>query len=92
MDRHSTTDRPIGAGRNTGIGPSFWTLDLRLTRSIRVGDRGRIEIMGEAFNLFNNLNYKTVNNTVGTNMVGSLSTPRRCKPQSKPAVRLYFSF
>ena len=26
--------------------------------------------MGEAFNLFNNLNYKTVNNTVGTNMVG----------------------
>ena len=70
QDRHSTTDRPIGAGRNTGIGPSFWTLDLRLTRFIRVGDRGRIEIMGEAFNLFNNLNYKTVNNTVGTNMVG----------------------
>jgi hypothetical protein len=70
MDRHSTTDRPVGAGRNTGIGPGFWTLDLRLTRSIPVGDRGRIEIMGEAFNLFNNLNYKTVNNTVGTNMVG----------------------
>jgi hypothetical protein len=22
-DRHSTTDRPIGAGRNTGIGPAF---------------------------------------------------------------------
>ena len=70
LDRHSTTDRPVGAGRNTGIGPSFWTLDLRLTRSIPVGDRGRIEIMGEAFNLFNNLNFKTVNNTVGTNMAG----------------------
>jgi len=68
MDRHSTTDRPIGAGRNTGIGPGFWTLDLRLTRAIDL-DTVRIEIMGEAFNVFNNLNYKSVNNTVG-NMPG----------------------
>jgi hypothetical protein len=63
-DRHSTTDRPIGAGRNTGIGPGFWTLDLRLTRSVPVGDV-KIEVMGEAFNVFNTLNYKSVNNTVG---------------------------
>jgi len=63
-DRHSTTDRPIGAGRNTGIGPGFWTLDLRLTRSVPVGD-AKIEIIGEAFNVFNTLNYKSVNNTVG---------------------------
>jgi carboxypeptidase family protein len=26
-DRHNTTDRPYFAGRNTGIGPSFWTFD-----------------------------------------------------------------
>jgi len=67
-DRHSTTDRPPGAGRNTGIGPGFWTLDLRLTRSIDL-DAVRIEIIGEAFNVFNHLNYKSVNNTVG-NMAG----------------------
>jgi hypothetical protein len=63
-DRHATTDRPIGAGRNTGIGPGFWTVDLRLTRAIDVGS-ARIEVMGEAFNVFNNLNYKSVNNSVG---------------------------
>jgi hypothetical protein len=67
-DRHSTTDRPVGAGRNTGIGPAFWTVDLRLTRSIPIGD-AKIEVMGEAFNVFNTLNFKSVNNSVG-NMAG----------------------
>jgi hypothetical protein len=63
-DRHSTTDRPVGAGRNTGIGPGFWTLDLRLTRKLQM-ERAQLEVLGEAFNVFNNLNYKSVNNTVG---------------------------
>ena len=28
QDRHDTTDRPAGAGRNTGLGPSFYTFDM----------------------------------------------------------------
>jgi Carboxypeptidase regulatory-like domain len=64
-DKHPTTDRPVSAGRNTGIGPGFWTFDLRLARSIPVSDRTKIEVIGEAFNLFNTLNFKSVNNTVG---------------------------
>ncbi len=64
-DRHSTTDRPIFAGRNTGSGPSFWTFDLRLSRRIAFSERGSIELMAEAFNLFNHLNFASVNNTVG---------------------------
>ncbi len=31
-DRHSTNDRPPGAGRNTGIGPDYVTFDMRLSR------------------------------------------------------------
>ena len=65
QDRHSTTDRPAFAGRNTGRGPNFWTVDLRLTRRIQFDDRYELELMGEAFNVFNRLNYRSVNNTVG---------------------------
>jgi Carboxypeptidase regulatory-like domain len=65
-DRHSTTDRPVFAGRNTGIGPNFWTLDLRLGRRIPLGSESRnLELIFEAFNLFNRLNFASVNNTVG---------------------------
>jgi hypothetical protein len=65
-DRHNTTDRPVGAGRNTGIGPNFWGVDLRVARRFRLGlEQRNLELSFEAFNLFNRLNYATVNNTVG---------------------------
>ena len=64
-DRHNTTDRPYFAGRNTGIGPSFWTFDTRLSRSIRLTERTGLDLIAEVFNAFNKLNYATVNNTVG---------------------------
>ena len=64
-DRHNTTDRPFFAGRNTGIGPSFWTFDTRLSRRFGLGESRSLELMAEAFNLFNHLNYSSVNNVVG---------------------------
>ena len=64
-DRHNTTDRPIFAGRNTGIGPSFWTFDARLARRFSLAENSAVEFIAEAFNLFNHLNLASVNNTVG---------------------------
>jgi len=65
-DRHNTTDRPVGAGRNTGVGPNFRSFDLRVARRIALGaEKRNLEISFESFNLFNRLNYATVNNTVG---------------------------
>ena len=64
-DRHNTTDRPIFAGRNTGIGPSFITFDMRVSKKVFFGDKKSLEFMAEGFNLFNHLNYGSVNNTVG---------------------------
>lgn len=64
-DRHNTTDRPYFAGRNTGIGPAFGGFDLRVSRRLSLGENRKLEIMAEAFNLFNNLNYTAVNNIVG---------------------------
>ncbi len=76
QDRHDTTDRPAFAGRNTGIGPDFWTFDLRLSRAIQLGDRATVEIFGEGFNLFNRLNFASVNNVVG-NMTGPFNVNGR---------------
>jgi hypothetical protein len=64
-DRHSTNDRPIGAARNTGQGDDFSTLDMRLTKRIRVAERGELQLMAEGFNLFNRTNYSSINNVVG---------------------------
>jgi len=64
-DRHPTTDRPPGAGRNTGIGPDFYTFDMRLSRRIGLGEKAGLKLVVEAFNLLNRTNYISVNNTVG---------------------------
>ncbi len=63
-DRHSDTDRPPFAGRNTGIGPNFWTFDLRVGRKFPLGSESRaLELMAEGFNLFNRLNFASINNS-----------------------------
>lgn len=66
-DHHSTNDRPIGASRNTGLGPDFLSFDMRLTRRIRMGERSELQLLAEGFNLFNRTNYASVNNEVGPN-------------------------
>ena len=43
-------------GRNRGITHSYASVDLRLTRAIRFGERFRIDLIGEVFNLFNRFN------------------------------------
>jgi hypothetical protein len=68
-DRHNTTDRPYFAGRNIGIGPSYWTFDARLSRRFALSEHSNLEFMFETFNLFNHLNYSSVNNTIGCTAV-----------------------
>lgn len=43
-------------GRNRGITHSFASFDLRIARSIRFGERMRLELIAEGFNLFNRFN------------------------------------
>ncbi|HJX85868.1 MAG TPA: hypothetical protein VJ723_16125, partial [Candidatus Angelobacter sp.] len=66
-DRHSTNDRPIGAGRNTGLGPDFFSFDMRLTRRFKIGEKTTLQLLAEGFNLTNRLNFAGVNNEVGPN-------------------------
>ncbi len=43
-------------GRNQGMTHSFASFDLRVARSIRFGERTRLELIAEGFNLFNRFN------------------------------------
>jgi hypothetical protein len=66
-DRHSTNDRPIGAARNTGLGPDFMDFDMRISRRFKMGERANLQLLAEGFNLANRTNYASVNNVVGPN-------------------------
>lgn len=68
-DRNSDTtvnDRPPGVGRNTGRGFDFASLDLRLSRRFRLGERTNLETIVESFNLLNRANLQLPNNTFGS--------------------------
>jgi hypothetical protein len=43
-------------GRNSGITHSFSSLDMRLSRVVRLGERVRLDIIAEGFNLLNRFN------------------------------------
>jgi hypothetical protein len=66
-DRHSTNDRPIGAARNTGLGPDFMDFDMRISRRFKMGERASLQLLAEGFNLANRTNFASVNNEVGPN-------------------------
>jgi hypothetical protein len=61
----NVNDRPAGVGRNTGRGFATATVDLRLSRTFRLG-RTRAEVLGEAFNLLNRTNLQLPNTVWGT--------------------------
>ena len=70
-DRHSTNDRPVGAARNTGLGPNYTDFDMRITRRFKMGDRANLQLLAEGFNLANKTNYASVNNIVGASIQGT---------------------
>jgi len=64
-DRHTDTHRPWGLGRNVGMGPSFFGLDLRLSRSFTLSEGVSLQATTELFNVLNRTNFKGVNGVVG---------------------------
>ncbi|HKB66887.1 MAG TPA: TonB-dependent receptor [Pyrinomonadaceae bacterium] len=62
-DGNRSNDRLPGTVRNQFTTPSVYQFDVRLTRAVRLGERMRIKLIGEAFNIFNRSNVVLVNNT-----------------------------
>src|SRR6266849_5226133 len=72
-DNHFNNDRPLGAGRNTGLGPNYVSFDMRVSRLITFSDRYKLQFIAEGFNLLNRTNYASANNIVGASFAPPFS-------------------
>lgn len=63
-DNHTTNQRPIGAPRDTGLGPNFVDFDMRLSWRHKLGEKASMILTAEGFNLANHTNFASVNNEV----------------------------
>jgi len=55
--RRTPSDESTGVGRNSGITAGYATVDARVTRRVTLQRRTSLEVMLEAFNLFNRTNF-----------------------------------
>jgi hypothetical protein len=78
-DGLTTTHRPLGLGRNTGVGPNYFSMDARLGRVFPFGSerRAHAELTLECFNILNRTNFQSVNNIVGNVSLSALPQPIR---------------
>jgi Carboxypeptidase regulatory-like domain len=63
-NNHTTNERPIGAPRDTGLGPNYVDFDMRLSWSHRINEKATIRFTAEGFNIANHTNFASVNNEV----------------------------
>ncbi len=63
-DGLTLNDRAAGTVRNRYSTPATYQVDLRVGRAIKFGERTKVTIFGEGFNLFNRANVQAVNNTL----------------------------
>jgi hypothetical protein len=59
--------------RSSARQPSFFLMDIRLTKLFGFGDRGDLELLFEMFNVFNNANRLTTNQSIGSPNFGFLN-------------------
>jgi hypothetical protein len=72
QDGNDLNDRLPGYTRNAFTGPDYATADARLTRQIRLGERFKLHLSAEAFNMFNRDNQRVAITSNG--LVASAST------------------
>lgn len=63
-DGNSRNERAPGTSRNQFTLPAIYTVDPRITRNISITERAKVQLIAEAFNLFNHQNITAVKNTL----------------------------
>ncbi len=76
-NNHTTNERPIGAGRDTGLGPSYTNFDMRLSWQHKIGEKAKLQLTAEGFNIANHTNFASVNNVVNP-LFGVQTGPTVC--------------
>ncbi len=74
-DNHVTNERPIGAPRDTGLGPNYVDFDMRLIWRHNLGEKANLQFTAEGFNIANRTNFASVNNEVSPLFALPTSTP-----------------
>jgi hypothetical protein len=60
-------------GRNAFRGPRYFNVDMSLVKKFKMSERHSVSIRCEAYNLFNNVNFKAPNNNLSTPGFGRIS-------------------
>ncbi len=80
----------FGSGRNIFTGPGFFQADFGLHKNFTLTERIRLEMRGEAFNVFNNANFSQPNATSTAGAFGVISTLRVPPRILQLAAKIYF--
>jgi hypothetical protein len=73
---HTSEARPFHESRNSGIGPDFFSWDMRISKAVYIRrDSGvRLEVIAQAANLLNHTNFSAVNNIFPNTAVANPAT------------------
>lgn len=79
LDGFTGSDNPVGIGRNSGVTPKQFNVDLRYSRYFNFTERFKLEVFGEFVNVFNinsifQLNSLTVTTDAQGNVTGTIPT------------------
>ena len=72
QDGNDLNDRLPGYSRNGFTGPDYATADLRLAKTMHLGERYKLSLVGDSFNLFNRNNQRVTITSNG--LINSAST------------------
>jgi hypothetical protein len=61
----TVVDRPAGFGRNAFRGTPHRSLDLSVAKTVRLGERARVDVRGDVFNATNHSNFYGFNRNYG---------------------------
>lgn len=86
-DGNPSTDRVPGTARNGFTTPSIYVFDARATKSFVFGEKYKLSLIAEAFNLFNRSNLATVNTGrygIASSSAAALTNPAVSTPFGGP--------
>jgi hypothetical protein len=69
-------NQPGTAGRGIVQGPPTQRFDFTMTKNIRFGESMRLQLRGEAFNVFNHTNFRALGTNVTAANYGQVTTVR----------------
>jgi predicted ester cyclase len=79
-------NRPGTLTRNAFAGPDFRSADLRLSKAIPLGRR-RIELLAEAFNITNRVNFNGYQGSIQSRLFGMPQSGRRQTGSARRTIR-----